>query len=232
MAAGVNTAKDYELNPRERQPMRILVIGAHPADAFDCAGGTCLHHVAMGDTVKSFILTGEARVHDEVISEQMKDGRPIPDKETLEELMRERIQNKQREVIEACAIMGIHDVRFSTLDDSQLIVTKELIIEISTLIRDVRPHIIIPHYPFDNAGVGDQRSTTGKAVIHGAYDACGVMPGDRNPPWKIPQIYFMGFPSSFDRSGAMGHLMQARRPASFWHQAAVLRGLRRVRMRL
>lgn len=188
--------------------MRILVVGAHPADSFDCAGGTCLHHIAMGDTVTAYILTGGSRIHDEVISEQMREKRRIPAKKALEALMRERIRHKQREVIEACGIMGIDDVRFSTLDDSQFLVTKELVRELAILIREVRPHIVITHYPFDHAGIGDQHAITGQAMVHALRDAAGVLPGDRNSPWRVPQTFFMGFPSSFNRSGAMGHLIQ------------------------
>ena len=33
------------------RPLRILMIGAHPSDCFDQAGGTLAHHAAAGDQV-------------------------------------------------------------------------------------------------------------------------------------------------------------------------------------
>lgn len=204
----MHTVKQHALQPRPRRKLRLLLIGAHPADSFDNAGGTCLHHVRRGDTVTAYVLTGGARIHDEVISEQMRDANNVPEQEELEALMQERIRFKQKEVIKACALMGIEDVRFSTLDDTHFILTKELIGELATLIRGVRPHIIITHYPFDHAGLADQHGTTGKAVVHAAWDASTVLPGDTNPPWRTPQIFFMGFPGSFHATGAMGHLLR------------------------
>ena len=43
--------------------LRILSIGAHPADIFDQSGGTMAHHVQRGDYVGCVVLTHGARVH-------------------------------------------------------------------------------------------------------------------------------------------------------------------------
>ncbi|MEZ4734419.1 MAG: hypothetical protein R3E79_45590 [Caldilineaceae bacterium] len=51
--------------------LRILSIGAHPADIFDQSGGTMAHHVKRGDDVGCVVLTHGARVHDAVISDAM-----------------------------------------------------------------------------------------------------------------------------------------------------------------
>ena len=53
------------------EPLRILSIGAHPADIFDQSGGAMAHHVARGDYVGCVVLTHGARVHDAVISDEM-----------------------------------------------------------------------------------------------------------------------------------------------------------------
>ena len=49
--------------------LRLLSIGAHPADIFDQSGGTMAHHVRRGDWVGCVVLTHGARVHDAVISD-------------------------------------------------------------------------------------------------------------------------------------------------------------------
>ncbi len=185
-------------------PLRLLVVGAHPADAFDNAGGTCYYHTQRGDTVTSFILTGGARVHDEVISDYMRTQSVIPPEAELRALMAERIAVKQKEVFEACAIMGIHDVRFSIHDDGVFVLNPKVIDEITRLIREIRPHIVITHYPYDHGGMADQHAITGQSVVNAVWNANSVEPGDSNPPWSVAQVFFMGFPSSFARSNTLG----------------------------
>ena len=57
--------------PNMSDNLRLLSIGAHPADIFDQSGGTMAHHVARGDWVGCVVLTHGARVHDKVISDEM-----------------------------------------------------------------------------------------------------------------------------------------------------------------
>ena len=45
------------------KPIRLLIVGAHPADAFDQAGGTLAHHAAEGDHASALIVTGGVRSH-------------------------------------------------------------------------------------------------------------------------------------------------------------------------
>jgi len=66
--------------------LRILVIGAHPADIFDQSGGTMAHHVKRGDWVGALILTHGARIHDEVVSSQLYTSRDIPQGKALDAL--------------------------------------------------------------------------------------------------------------------------------------------------
>ena len=44
--------------------LRLLSIGAHPADIFDQSGGTMAHHADRDDYVGCAVLTHGARVHD------------------------------------------------------------------------------------------------------------------------------------------------------------------------
>ena len=65
------------------EPLRILSIGAHPADIFDQSGGTMAHHVVRGDYVGCVVLTHGARVHDAVISDEMYHRTEVPEAEEL-----------------------------------------------------------------------------------------------------------------------------------------------------
>jgi len=49
------------------RPLRIMSIGAHPADIFGQSGGAMARHVERGDEVACVVLTHGARVHDEVL---------------------------------------------------------------------------------------------------------------------------------------------------------------------
>ena len=44
---------------------RIMVIAAHPVDAFDSSGGTCAEHVEQGDQVTVVICTSGINTHNE-----------------------------------------------------------------------------------------------------------------------------------------------------------------------
>jgi len=98
------------------KPLRLLSIGAHPADVFDQSGGTMAHHAARGDYVACVVLTHGARVHDAEISEAMFHRDEIPAPEELEPLMAERADVKAAEVRRACDLLGVSDVHFLGAD--------------------------------------------------------------------------------------------------------------------
>jgi len=187
----------------KRVPLRLLVIGAHPADIFDNAGGTCLHHVRQGDSVTGVALTKGTRIHDVVISDQMRLEKQIPQGEKLNNIMNERGTVKEKEIKEACAIMGINDVRFLGGDDYIRLVNEKTIRDIARLIREIRPEILIAHYPFDNGGYADQHAIAGQCALQASWVANTVDPGDPNPQHRIAQVFFFGFPSHFIKGSAL-----------------------------
>ena len=88
------------------QPLRIVSIGAHPADIFDQSGGTMAHHTSRGDYVACVVLTHGARVHDAVISDAMFHREEVPVETELMKLMEDRSDVKAEEVRAACNILG------------------------------------------------------------------------------------------------------------------------------
>src|ERR1700753_1409605 len=98
--------------------LRLLSIGAHPADVFDQSGGTMAHHVRRGDWVGCMVLTHGLRVHDKVISDEMFGRKHIPPADELKPLMAERADVKADETRKACALLGVKDVYFLGADDA------------------------------------------------------------------------------------------------------------------
>lgn len=173
------------------EKLNILVVGGHPADVFDRCGGTMAHHVRRGDKVTALALTTGIRVHDVVIAEELRLKKKKLNTKQLEELFQERQKVKYAEVIKACGLFGITDVRFLSYDDKMLLVTSKLIEEVARVIRSVRPHIIITHYPLENGGIASHHGTTGKIVLHAAQYAGSVDVDDPNPGYRAAQIFFM-----------------------------------------
>jgi len=186
-----------------RKKLRLLVIGGHPADVFDNAGGTCLHHARRGDEVFGAVITHGARVHDVAMADALRRSGTVPQGDDLVRLIRRRSAVKQAEVRRACRIMGIREVRFLSADDEIVLVRDATIRAIARLIREIRPDILLTHYPYDNGGFADQHAITGQCALHASWVANTPDPGDPNPLHRVAQIYFFGFPSHFVGGGAL-----------------------------
>ena len=172
------------------RPLRILCVGGHPADTFDSAGGTLAHHVQNGDQVTVVALTAGTRIHDVVISDTLRFEDRIPDPDELTALMAERAEVKADEVRRACATLGITDVRFFGYDDAVLTLREELILRMASLIREIRPDVIVTHHPNELGEYGNHHAMTAQLVLNGIGAAHGVGMGDPNPPHRVAQVFF------------------------------------------
>ena len=174
------------------EPLRILSIGAHPADIFDQSGGAMAHHAARGDWVGCVVLTHGARVHDAVISDGMFHREEVPEAGELKQLMAERSDVKAEEVRRACSSLGVEEVRFLGIDDAVLMVTEEAVRTVARLLRELKPDIVLTHFPREGDGKTNAHATAGQIVMHALSHAAGVDPGDRRPPHKVAQVFFFG----------------------------------------
>ncbi len=173
------------------QKLRLLVVGGHPADVFDHCGGTLAHHIQNGDSVTCLALTQGLRIHDTVISERYRNGIPEDEREEFERILKEREEVKYKEARDACACFGIPDVRFLSFDDNVLLENVEIIEAVAAVIRDVKPNIIITHYPFEDGGVGSHHATTSKIVSHALALAGRVDFKTSTPGWRIARMFYM-----------------------------------------
>jgi len=171
--------------------MKILVVGGHPADVFDHCGGTLLHHTRAGDEVVCLALTQGIRVHDEIVSEVFRFGTEGYTEDEIERICTEREQVKMDEVKAACALFGVTDVRSLRYDDKFLLITPELIDAVAKVIREVKPELLITHYPLSGGNTINHHGNTAKIAIAAAGLAGTVDFEDPNHSWRVAEIAFM-----------------------------------------
>lgn len=186
----ISIVKAAAANPRS---LRLLVVGAHPADVFDQSGGTMAHHVQRGDWVGCAVMTTGVRVHDKVVANELEALQEIPESEELKKIFAERAKVKEQEVLKACSLLGVRgeDVHFLGADDAVLLVNEAMIHQIARLIRKLRPDVVITHFPHEDSGLG-AHAVTGKMVVHALALAGSVVPGDKRPPHNVTQVFFFG----------------------------------------
>ena len=133
-------------NP-EPSNIRILVVGAHPADIFDNCARTIAHHTAAGDWVGGIILTHGARKHDWKVVDEMQHLDSLPEGEELAEIIDSRAGIKEGEIRRIADYLGMGEFHFLKADDAVLLVTEERIHRMARYFRELKPDIIITHFP-------------------------------------------------------------------------------------
>jgi LmbE family N-acetylglucosaminyl deacetylase len=101
------------------------------------------------------------------------------------------IDDKEQEVLDACAVLGIRDVRFLRLDDDLLLVRESHVRAVARVIREVRPHVLITHSPFEMAGISVAHRACCEITLLAKGMAGGLMYGEATAPHTIPEIFFM-----------------------------------------
>jgi LmbE family N-acetylglucosaminyl deacetylase len=111
------------------EPLRLLILGAHPDDADYAAGGLAALYRRDGHTVKMVSLTnGDAGHH-------VAPGRPLA-------------KRRRAEAQAAAAVIG---ATYDVLDnhDGQLLPTLENRLQVIRLIRSFKPDLVLTHRPND-----------------------------------------------------------------------------------
>ncbi|MDC0935677.1 PIG-L family deacetylase [Pirellulales bacterium] len=163
------------------RPLTILHTAGHPADAFDLAGGTLCHHIRRGDRVVVLVFTHGTRSHSfQTIEDERFRGKDVS--------IGKAVDQKQREVVEACQLLEIEDVRFLRHEDDLLLPTRENVMAVAKLVREVRPDIVTTHSPFEPVG------TTHRTCAQITQQAVGAAAGlidDANPPHRVGEIFYV-----------------------------------------
>ena len=167
---------------------RVLVVTAHPDDVDFGAAGTVASWAAAGVEVTYCIVTdGDAGGFDPAVPRS-----EIP-----------RIRRAEQTAAAAC--LGVTDVRFLGYRDGELTVSHDLRRDISRVIRQVRPDLLLTQSPERNwariyASHPDHMAA-GEAAVQAVY------PDARNPfahpslladegleAWTVPEVWIMGGP--------------------------------------
>lgn len=160
--------------------MRVVAITAHPDYAVLFFGGTIIKHAHRGDEVFVVALSpgevGAAFKH--------------PDK-SLEELA----EIKTRELEAAARVQGVKGVRVLRFPDTRIANTPELRTTLIDLIRELKPDIVITHWPQD--GHPDVRETA-QAVIDACFFAYLPAIQTAHPAHQVKKLYAFGETAASD----------------------------------
>ena len=174
-------------------PLTLLLVGGHPADAFDNAGGTLAHHAAAGDRVVAAVMTHGVRSHGIQLIERYRTGKEetLVSTEVDGEVARAE-DEKSNEVRKACAVMGIEEVHFLEYSDDILLDREDLIRQLAHLIQECRPDIVITHHPFESGGVSNTHSTCARMTLQAIGASGGLLGDSTRRPHRVAQVFFMG----------------------------------------
>jgi len=153
---------------------RIAAFIAHPDYTELFFGGTIIKHTERGDDAYIISVSpGEL-------------GHPTIPPEELTKI-------RTKELQKAAKIEGVKEVKILNFKDTEIFNTPELRMSIARIIRELKPDIVITHWPNDYAS---DLSNTGQATI----DACllaylGAIKTD-HPPHMVEKIYTFEVPST------------------------------------
>ncbi|MCK5118454.1 MAG: PIG-L family deacetylase [Candidatus Latescibacteria bacterium] len=178
---------------KKDESLSILLVGGHPADAFDNAGGTLAHHAASGDRVTVAVMTHGARSHAATLIDRYRTAeQTVVQVDEVDREVHETLDEKRDEVRGACAVMGVKDVRFLEYDDDILLAREDLIRRIADLVQETRPDIVITHHPYDRGGVANTHSECAAMTLAAIDAAGGLLRNSTRRPHRVAQVFFMG----------------------------------------
>ena len=187
----------------KRDPLRFLVVVAHPHDFTHCAG-TCGIHVLMGDSVTVVTVTDGGRKHNEAYLDEMSKPEAKRDPAIANQTQEDYAAAKNREITEVCAVFGVKDLRILTFPEPlRLQHSPEAVDTLADIIADVRPHVLITHAPYNMSPAGITTHGLPTATLNDhrecaimAMEACAManMPDyeAKKQPHRIAAIYYLG----------------------------------------
>lgn len=175
--------------------MKIMTIYAHPADTITNCGGTLARHADAGDEITAVILTHGGRIHANKYAEEWR--KENPDTAITEATLDDIIANKKAELHAAAKIIGIDKVITLDHDDTMASVHEDVVTQVSLLIAEIRPDVVICDYP-QNAVVAQSSHTIATMTALAAIEqATAFVPNiDGTSEFEVRQIFMTGNPTT------------------------------------
>ena len=149
-----------------REPLRFLVVIAHPHDFTHCAG-TCGIHRNMGDSVTVVVMTDGGRKHNEGFMDELRKPETDRDPEIMKQTPESYAAQKAEEFRKVCALFDVTDIRILPFPEPfRLSRSPEAVEALEDIIRDVRPHVMITHSPVTTSPVGISHHGMGAAILN------------------------------------------------------------------
>ncbi|GIH89545.1 PIG-L deacetylase family protein [Planobispora siamensis] len=172
--------------PSDNEITRVLAVTAHPDDVDFAAAGTIAQFTDRGVEVTYCIVTdGDAGGFDRELDNGGMAGL------------------RRAEQTAAAKVVGVHDLRFLGYRDGVVEQSLDLRRDITRVIRQVRPDLVITHTPERNYAFIAPSHPDHRAVGGAALDA--VYPDARNPyafpdllleegleAWTVPEVWLNG----------------------------------------
>lgn len=174
------------------KPARIMVVGAHPVDVFDNTGGTCAEHILRGDHVTIVVCTSGIHTHNERLLDELRKPEAERDPAILNEPSDDYAARKKAEAEQSLACFGITDVVVLPYDDGRYELEPAMINDLTELILDRKPHVILQQNPDDGAVIRDDHALIGIATHHATAGASRARYNDPRPPWRPVEVYIYG----------------------------------------
>ena len=122
-------------------PVRIMVVGAHPQDPVERAGGTAMKHLARGDEVMLVSLTTGVVTHAFNVF-------PATGADKLRDI--ERIKTlKRQEFDRAATVLKVTDHRLYDFPESPMLLGAAEYTTLVELIREARPDVVLCPHPVE-----------------------------------------------------------------------------------
>lgn len=162
--------------------MKLLFIGAHPADLIDQAGGTIANHINAGDEVWTLAVTVGLFSHP-LSDVRMKDEEEIWQvkiRECEEALDFLHVEQENRIWMEA------KDGSFFDADHASVMA------ELARHIRRIRPDVLVSHHPAE--GHHPDHAKIGMTVMGASIAAARFIDWDDVlERYQVPNIFFYGY---------------------------------------
>jgi len=178
---------------------RLLVVMAHPDDVDFGSAGTMATLTAQGVHVTYCLVTdGDAGGSDRTVSRS------------------EVASLRRQEQAAAAAIVGVHDLIFLGHPDGRVVADLALRRDISRVIRQVRPTVVMGQSPERN--LDRIFASHPDHLAAGEATMCAVYPDARNPfafpdlleeglePWAVRELWISGHPTISDVVDVTDHV--------------------------